>query len=380
MKKLLLFAALAAGTVGASAQTMAMMPQKFSDNWSIGVEGGVTTPMNHSPFFKNMRGMAGIHLQKQMSPVFGMGVEGIWDVNTSSWNGRTHSTTVFDRQYVGLYGSVNLFKLFGGYAYNSMFNMEVVGGAGWGHYFQNEPVKDYNFFATKVGLNFNFNVSDRVTLSLKPSVIYDMTSKPHAQTTASYDKNLATFNLMAGVSVRLGNGFEYVRAYDADEVAALNNQINDLRGQLDACANTAAALDARNRQLDAELNACKNRKPTVVTKTDVQNNLYSVRYVNFKIGRTNITADQMPNVEAIADYLKHHDKSTVVIKGYASQDGPKDLNERLAAQRAESVKNTLVKKFGIKADRIKAEGEGIGHMFSEESWNRVAICTVDAAE
>lgn len=378
MKKLLLVTALAAGTLGAGAQSLALMPQKFTDNWKLGVEGGVTTPLNHGAFFGDMRAMVGLNLRKQITPTFGMGVEGLWDINSSSWNGRTHSGTAFDRQYVGLYGSVNLFKLFGGYTNNTPFNIEVVGGAGWGHYFQCEPIDDVNFFATKAGLNFNYDVSDRVTISLKPSVLFDMTSKPHKQTTASYDKNLCSFNLLAGVSVRLGNGFEFVRPYDANEVADLNNKINDLRGQLDACANTAAALDARNRALDAELAACKNRKPTVVTKTDVQNNLYSVRYVNFLIGRTNITKDQMPNVEAVADYLKHHEKSTVVIKGYASQDGPLELNERLARERAESVKNTLVKKYGIKADRIKAEGEGIGHMFTEESWNRVAICTVDA--
>ena len=79
----------------------------------------------------------------------------------------------------------------------------------------------------------------------------------------------------------------------------------------------------------------------------------------------------------VASYLKSHKDSKVVVKGYASQDGPKALNEKLAAARAESVKAMLVKKYGIAADRITAEGEGIGHMFSENDWNRVSICTVD---
>ncbi len=103
----------------------------------------------------------------------------------------------------------------------------------------------------------------------------------------------------------------------------------------------------------------------------------SVRFVFFKIGSSKVTADQLPNVVMIADYMKHNPNSTVVIKGYASQDGPKDLNERLARARAESVKDMLVRKYGIKASRIQAEGQGIGHMFKEESWNRVSICTLD---
>ncbi|MDE6812526.1 MAG: OmpA family protein, partial [Duncaniella sp.] len=51
--------------------------------------------------------------------------------------------------------------------------------------------------------------------------------------------------------------------------------------------------------------------------------------------------------------------------------------ERLANARAEAVKNALIKRFKIDPKRISAEGQGIGHMFSEESWNRVSICTLD---
>ena len=81
----------------------------------------------------------------------------------------------------------------------------------------------------------------------------------------------------------------------------------------------------------------------------------------------------------IASYLKSHKKSKVVVKGYASQDGPLDLNTKLAKDRAESVKNALINKYKIAADRIIAEGEGIGHMFTEDSWNRVSICTIEDA-
>ena len=45
--------------------------------------------------------------------------------------------------------------------------------------------------------------------------------------------------------------------------------------------------------------------------------------------------------------------------------------------RAEAVKTILVKKYKISADRIKAEGQGVGNMFSEPDWNRVSISTID---
>ncbi|MCM1117689.1 MAG: OmpA family protein, partial [Pseudoflavonifractor sp.] len=132
---------------------------------------------------------------------------------------------------------------------------------------------------------------------------------------------------------------------------------------------------ARANALATQLADCQNRAPQVITNT--QTDYSSVRFVFFKLASSVVTPDQMPNVEMIADYMKNHPSSKVVIKGYASQDGNLDFNIKLAKNRAESVKKLLVKKYGIPESRITAEGEGIGHMFKEESWNRVSICTLD---
>ncbi|MCM1319875.1 MAG: OmpA family protein [Muribaculaceae bacterium] len=376
MKKILLCATLlVGGLISASAQN-AMVQPKFGDNWSIGLDGGVTTPLNSGPFFGNMRGIVGLHLQKQITPAFGLGVEGTWGVNTSSWKHRLHSNTAFDSQYVGAYGAVNLFNLFSpwGAEQGRKFDIEAILGAGWGHYYQSD-LSDWNYFATKVGLNLNFHPTDRVTVALKPSITWNMSDADVANTSAAYNVNRATFDLMAGVSVALGGQFEYVTPYDQATIDELNARVNGLRADLGVAAAALADSEANNAALAAQLADCQNKKPEVVTKNTDQ--LSTVRYVNFEIGRYNITASQMPNVAAVASYLKNHPKSKVIIKGYASQDGPLEVNIRLANQRAESVRNTLINKYGIAADRIQAEGQGIGHMFEEESWNRVAICTLD---
>lgn len=376
MKKILLCATLlVGGLISASAQN-AMVQPKFGDNWSLGIDGGVTTPLKGGPFFGNMRGIVGLHLQKQITPAFGLGVEGNWGINTSSWRNRLHSATAFDSQYVGAYGAVNLFNLFSpwGAEQGRKFDIEAVLGAGWGHYYQSD-LEDWNFFATKVGLNLNFHPTDRVTVALKPSITWNMSDAGVNQTSAAYNVNKATFDLMAGVSVALGGQFEYVTPYDQATIDELNARVNGLRADLGVAAAALADSEAANAALAAQLADCQNKKPEVVTKSTDQ--LSTVRYVNFEIGRYNITASQMPNVAAVASYLKNHPKSKVIIKGYASQDGPLDVNIRLANQRAESVRTTLINKYGIAADRIQAEGQGIGHMFEEESWNRVAICTLD---
>lgn len=377
MKKMLLTAAILAGSIASMSAQKAMLKPGFFDNWSIGLDGGVTTPLNHAAFWGDMRGVVGLNIKKQITPVFGLGVEGAWAVNTSSWRGEIHSTTAFDSQYVGAFGTVNLVNLFTPYGESHKFDVEAVAGAGWGHKFENSNVlPDWNYFATKVGLNLNYHATDRVTIALKPSVTWNMSDAGVNQTSAAYDVNKATFNLMAGVSVAIGKQFEYVTPYDQATIDALNDRVNGLRNDLGVAAAALAQSEANNAQLAAQLADCRNKAPEVIkTNTD---QLSTVRYVNFDLGKYNINASQMPNVAAVASYLKNHPKAKVIIKGYASQDGPVDVNIRLANQRAESVRTTLINKYGIAADRIQAEGQGIGHMFEEESWNRVAICTLEA--
>ena len=401
MKKTLFIALAACAITSAQAQQAYETPG-FLSNWSIGLDGGVATPLakGHA-FFGDMRGAFGLHIQKQVSPVVAIGVEGALGVNTSSWSSKTYediyadyvmpgrSKTAIDNSYVGAYASFNLMNLFGGFKCDSrLFDMELTAGAGWGHEFYNKmalfPLSidalDQNFFMTKVGLNFNFNVCEHLTVALKPSVSFNMTGTTYQpldvdQTSAAYNRSRAVFNLMAGVIYNFGPGFVCADTKNQAELDALNARINALRGELDACIAATAATKAQGEALAAELEACKNRKPQVIEK--VSNNLQSVRYIFYRIGSSKITADQQPNVEMVASYLKNHKDSKVVVKGYASQDGNLEFNKKLAAARAESVKTMLVKKYGIAADRITAEGEGIGHMFSENGWNRVSICTLE---
>ncbi len=196
MKKILLAAIATVSLMSAQAQK-AYQPVCFFDNWSIGLDGGVTTPLSKGhAFFGDMRGAFGLHIQKQVTPVVAVGVEGLAGVNTSSWNASLFqdlyadyvlpgkSSTAIDNSYVGAYASFNLMNLFGGYTGKSrLFEIELVGGAGWGHEFFNKmalhPMSidalDQNYFVTKAGLNLNFNVAENWTISLKPSVTFNMT-------------------------------------------------------------------------------------------------------------------------------------------------------------------------------------------------------------
>lgn len=386
MKKAILLAAMALSVAGASAQTT-VAGSKFTDNWSFTLKGGAvmsSKSVADNGFWDNARGIVGAELRKQITPVFGLGVEGEWTINTSSWAGY-RSGNWFDHQYVGVFGAVTLMNAFAGYTgAPRLFELEVVGGTGWLHaYYPHTSGKDGNSWATKVGMNFNFNLGESKawTLAFKPAYLWNMNGNPRPNILgyeARYDSNFGYLELEAGITYHFGNSngthhFTVVRPYDQSEIDALNAQINALRGELEASGANNAALLAQIADLQAQLDAC-NRRPPVVEK--VVKDLNNIRYVFFNCGSAYVQPNQQPNIAMVADQLKENSNATVTVKGYASKDGSAAFNRKLAERRAEAVKKELVKRYGIASDRVKAEGMGVGDLFQENSWNRVSVCTV----
>lgn len=382
MKKIFLIAALALGTVAAQAQ-VTVEGSKFSDNWSLGIKGGAVSPAKGHGFWENCRGIFGLELRKQITPVFGLGVEGEWTVNTSSWSG-FKSANSLDHQYIGMFGTLNLMNVFAGYKGTPRtFELEAVLGTGWLHaYYPSIDSENGNSWANKVGLNFNFNLGESKawTLSLKPALLWNMNAEDKATVmghSAQYDINHAYVELEAGITYHFQNSngthsFKVATLQDDALIASLNDQINALRAQLNDCNADKAALQQKINDLEQKLADCLNRKPQVV---EVVKNLDNVHYVFFNLSSSTIQSNQKPNVYMIAEQLKKDSKATVDVKGYASKDGNIDFNNRLAEKRAQAVKKALVKE-GIDESRINAEGAGIGDRFETNSWNRVAVCTV----
>jgi len=72
--------------------------------------------------------------------------------------------------------------------------------------------------------------------------------------------------------------------------------------------------------------------------------------------------------------MKNHKDAKVKVQGYASPEGKAEFNKKLSEKRAEVVKNALVKKYKIAADRITTEGLGAtDKLSSENDFNRVAM-------
>ncbi|MCQ4914028.1 OmpA family protein [Bacteroides nordii] len=380
MKKFIIVSAFALGAFTANAQTgeTALQGTKFGDNWSIGINAGAVTPLTHSSFFKDARPAFGFGITKQLTPVFGLGIQGMGYVNT------TQSKTAFDASDVSLLGKVNLMNLFGGYQGSPrLFEIEALAGMGWLHYYMNGP-GDQNSWSTRFGMNLNFNLGEAKawTLGVRPAIVYDMEGDFNAAK-SRFNVNNAAFELTAGITYHFmtSNGthhFTNVKPYDPVEIANLNSAVNDLRSQVNNKDNQLINANQQVNALQSELNECRNK--VVPVETVVKTSRIPESIITFRQGKSVVDASQLPNVERVASYMNKHVNTTVVIKGYASPEGNLAFNEKLAKARAEAIKTILVKKYKIDAARITAEGQGIGDMFSEPDWNRVSICTIDESK
>lgn len=148
-------------------------------------------------------------------------------------------------------------------------------------------------------------------------------------------------------------------------IAALNDQVNDLRGQL---ATTTAALVA-----------AESRKPTntvrqapVVTQQAPTPLMATVR---FRINSSKISDEEMVNVYNIARWMKAYPDQNVTITGYADKDtGTAAYNKALSKRRAEAVQSALVNDYGIDPDRLSMQAEGSDSQpYDVNNWNRIVI-------
>ena len=118
MKKVLMMFAAAMLTATVSAQNTAVTANKFSDNWYLGINGGITSTRtfngDNAMKFKGLAPNFGLRVGKNLTTVFGLALEGnaYFKANEKSV---LNSKTFINATVVNLLGTFNLSNLFGGY-------------------------------------------------------------------------------------------------------------------------------------------------------------------------------------------------------------------------------------------------------------------------
>lgn len=378
MKKLGLLFAAAAMAVSVNAQTVT--ESKTFDNFYIGINGGAQVKTTGESWMNNLNSNAGLRIGRWFTPVFGLAAEGNVYFNDHCKHYMPQSKTVARYMNVGLIGTVNLSNWFAGYKGEPrLFEVVPVYGFGWGHTFGTD--ENYNVLTSKAGIDFTFNLGKAKAwqVYVEPSMNWSLNG--YGYEGVAYNINKSAFQLNAGIVYKFKNSngshnFTIAQLRDQNEIDGLNSQINSLRGDLNDKDAQLSAKDKQIKDLQNALDEC-NKKPKYV-KPATATNLQPT--VLFRQGKAVVDKSQMPNIELIAQYMKNHPEAKVEIKGYASPEGNKDFNLALSQKRADAVKNVLVKKYKIAADRLTTKGMGAtDKLFKQVEFNRVSTFNDNAA-
>lgn len=386
--RILSIAVLVASAIGANAQEKAISYSKFFDNWQLGVKAGGFSDTHREAFLKNTRATFGLELEKQISPVFRLGLEGMAYVRPVAFDENPTYNNFIDQTNVSLVGTVNLSNLILGYnGTPRFFEVEGFAGLGWRHTYLQNIVPGVNTRENAVtngmtaqfgsNLLFNLGESKKWAVKLSPAIIYGVDT-PAKNSANSLNSLNSVTQLTAGIIYRFkgSNGARHITLANTVAPAPDTTELDRLRASLKEKESELTDSQKKIKKLEEELEAERNKKPQVIEKTVTKSKKTLESVVTYRVGKTTIESSQLPNVERIATYLKKYPNSKVVIKGFASPEGNLEKNQKLAADRAESVKKILVTRYKISSDRIQAEGNGIGDMFSEPDWNRVSISTI----
>ena len=374
MKKFILtmlLALTAVFSVNAQTQSNYAGSSKFTDNVSVGVVGGVETNLNQWNWPHGA--VAGIVINKEITPVFGVTLEGTTGINNiTNWNNgyRTSCSNAFDTWSVMLAGRVNLTNAI--WKYNGKprkFEVETNTGIGYGNMHHayhidglwNDPEHLANHYMCKLGLNLNYNVTDAWTIALRPAVVYDLSG------TGTFNTERAIGQVTAGIvyHFKTSNGtrsFNKAKLYDQAEVDMLNGKINTLQKNLN---DANATIEVMRDSLTNANTLIKTNEITKIVYPKVQ----------FKKGTAKIEPTSMANIYDIADALKDVD-GTIKVTGYASTEGSTRYNKELSLKRAVAVKNALIK-AGVDASKIKTIGAGPVNKFSPDNLDLNRIVTTE---
>jgi OmpA-OmpF porin, OOP family len=94
-----------------------------------------------------------------------------------------------------------------------------------------------------------------------------------------------------------------------------------------------------------------NQGDTAIPKTFVFDHL------NFESGTTQLTADSVPTINNLIAILKAYPSAEVNLVGYTDNVGDAESNKKLSQDRADAVRDTLVKS-GIDSNRLTTAGYG----------------------
>ena len=374
------------GCVTASAQEADKTVNVFNPHWYVQLQGGAQYTLGEISFGKLISPNAQIGIGYNFNKVVGA------RLSVNAWQSKAGQDVTVDNatttykwkwNYVApmVDATFNLTNLFCEYNPNRVVEFGVFGGLGaniaWGNdeagtvqgqikdtklAHPTATLKDYPATATpledywtgtkvrlaaRVGANVDFRVSDRVKIGAELSAT-TLSDKYNSKKAGNPDWY---FNGLVGVKIALGKTHT---------------------------TKTIPAPKPVERIIERIVEKPVVQEPVKQTLTEEKAQEEFRRDIFFPIGNSNIAKSQTTKIAEIVDYMKQNPDAKITLTGYADKGTGSDaINTKIAAQRAQTVYNTLVNK-GIAKNRIKKDSKGSTvQPFEENDQNRVTICIAE---
>lgn len=365
IKKTLFAALLATVSMGAMAQDGPKTEYVFQPHWYVQGQIGGQYTLGEVDFCDLLSPNAQVALGYNFNKVLGARLAvGAWQ----SKAGISGKEDKWKWNYVSpaIDITANLSNLIAGVNPNRLVDVSVFLGGGLNIGFNNDEAGDLKakylqqnvnnqniryywddsklFAVGRAGLMVDFKVSERVNVGLEVNA--NLTGDHYNSKKAG--NNDWYFNALAGVKINLG------KTYTKKEIPA-----------------PQPIIEYRDRIVEKIVEKpVPAPAPVIVEKDPLRIDVF------FTIASTKLVGSEAQKVNEIATYLKKYPEAKVNITGYADKGtGNATINNKLSMQRAEIVKNELINKYGIAADRIVTDYKGdTVQPFDVEVLNRVSIC------
>ena len=373
MKRLTMIAValLAMCSVASAQQSKSDESLEFRPHWSLKLQGGAAHTRGEAQFLELISPAA--QLSASYNFHHAMGVR----FGLSGWQGKGSVLSTEKELYKFQYGQLNadyvldLASLIGGFKHDRIFSPYIFAGIGGAYGFNNEEAAalkaDPKYSAMlpyywdklplvvgRFGLGADFWVSKRVALGLEANSNF-YSDKFNSKEDMSGLLADWQFNVLAGITFRLGDNTRPSAVYDAAVAAA-------------EAAAKAAAEKAEAERLAAE-KAAAERAAKAAENSD---------NVFFTINSTYIRKAEGEKLVKLAEWMKANPDFNVALVGHADREtGTPAGNMKLSENRAKVVKERLIK-LGVPAERISTAFKGdTVQPFAENNKNRVVTCTLE---
>ncbi len=377
----------------ANAQEYAVKKNRGKDNWFIEIKGGGSAFLLSdwdfdSPLLDVTTPYVGFAFGKHFNPIFGVRFEaGGWEYK-NKFNSEYPNTNSLKANYLTTSADFmfNLTNGLGKVKVDRGFDLYLIMGVGYmRHLGFTNGVSDYeftsddlettkNFLSTKLALQGQIHVSKAVDINLEISGNY----LPPTFMASNRSHTINT-NATLGIAYKFKKrGFEMAEVVEPGLVSSLNDEINRQRGIVDNKNKKIARLndqlhDCQQEYADLKekLAECESKKqPGPINKSKV--------VITYKIGKTDVSKEQLISIYNVAQMLKKHPTAKVEINAYADVNtGSAKRNKYLTEKRAETIVRILTENYGIEKSRITSKAYGSeSQPYDNNDWNRVVVIIV----